>query len=132
MTHSIHEIEGIDPPSAALLVARGITNIHELLRRTGTPAQRNALARKLGVTRERLADWIGRADLLRLTGASAALVGMLEACGVRSCAELQHRVAANLYARLKLFNDSRRLLDPMPSLEQIEAWIIEAANLVAG
>lgn len=131
MTQPIHEIQGLDPASHALLLTRGITTIYELLQRTNSPMRRNTLARKLGVSRERLADWINQADLLRLSGANAALVSMLGECGVRSCAELQHRVASSLYARLMAANDARRLLDPLPSLEQIEQWIIEAANLMA-
>lgn len=54
---------------------------------------------------------------------------LLEECGVDSCKELQHRVAANLAAKLKEVNDAKKITHHAPTLAQVESWVTEAAEL---
>jgi predicted flap endonuclease-1-like 5' DNA nuclease len=78
-----------------------------------------------------LTEWVNRADLMRLKGVGTEFANLLEDCGVDSCKELQHRVAANLHAKLVSANEEKHITHHAPSLGQVEDWIKEAATLSA-
>jgi prephenate dehydratase len=59
------------------------------------------------------------------------MANLLEECGVDSCKELQHRVAANLQTKLKATNDEKHITHHAPTVAQVEDWIREAAQLSA-
>ena len=129
MTHTIEEIKGLDPTTQQKMTALGITTIEDLLDQAATSSKHRALAQELGVNSSQLTEWLNRADLMRLTGVGAEMANLLEECGVDSCRELQHRVPANLYTKLKSTNDEQKITNHAPSQAQIEAWIAEAAVL---
>lgn len=132
MAHKIAEIKGLDAVIEQKLLAANITTVEDLLAATDTAAKRNALVNQLGVNASQLTDWINRADLMRLKGVGTEMANLLEECGVDSCRELQHRVAANLHAKLKETNDAQRITHHAPTLAQVEEWIREAATFAAG
>jgi prephenate dehydratase len=68
---------------------------------------------------------------MRLKGVGGEMANLLEECGVDSCKELQHRVAANLQAKLKTTNDAKKITHHAPTLAQVEEWIKEAATIAA-
>ena len=116
---------------ASKLGSAGIMTTDWLLTAAGTASQRNALATKLGTTSSEVTEWVNRADLMRLKGVGTEMANLLEDCGVDSCKELQHRVAANLHAKLKSVNDEKHITNHAPSLGQVEDWIKEAATFAA-
>jgi predicted flap endonuclease-1-like 5' DNA nuclease len=132
MAHKIAEIKGLDAVIEQKLLAANITTVEDLLAATDTAAKRNALVNQLGVNASQLTDWINRADLMRLKGVGTEMANLLEECGVDSCRELQHRVAANLHAKLKETNDAQRITHHAPTLAQVVEWIREAATFAAG
>ena len=132
MAHKIAEIKGLDAVIEQKLLAANITTVEELLAATDTAAKRNALVNQLGVNASQLTDWINRADLMRLKGVGTEMANLLEECGVDSCRELQHRVAANLHTKLKETNDAQLITHHAPTLAQVEEWIREAATFAAG
>lgn len=131
MAHKIAEIKGLSEEMQTKMGAANIATVEHLLEQTATPAQRNALAQQLGVTSSQLTEWVNRADLMRLKGVGTEMANLLEECGVDSCKELQHRVAANLQAKLKATNDEKHITHHAPPLAQVEEWIQEAAQLSA-
>jgi hypothetical protein len=131
MAHTIAEIKGMSATAQATLAAAEIRTVEQLLERTSTAPERNALAKQLGVSSAELTEWINRADLMRLKGVGTEMANLLEECGVDSCKELQHRVAANLQAKLKATNDGKKITHHAPTLAQVEEWIREAATFTA-
>ena len=131
MAHKIAEIKGMDAAAQTKLAEAKITTVEQLLEQAGTAQQRNALAKQLGVTSSQLTEWVNRADLMRLKGVGTEMANLLEECGVDSCKELQHRVAANLQAKLKSVNDEKKITHHAPTLAQVEEWIREAATFAA-
>ena len=129
MTHRIAEITGLDAPVQQQLAAMGIITREQLLEEANSPAQRIILARRLGVSAGQLTEWVNRADLMRLTGVSTEMANLLEECGVDSCKELQHRVAVNLYIKLKAVNDEKHITHHVPSVNQVDEWIRQAIIL---
>src|SRR5689334_11413277 len=125
MAHKIAEIKGMDASIQSKLEAAHIMTVEHLLEQAGTAAQRTALAKQLEVSSSQLTEWINRADLMRLKGVGTEMANLLEECGVDSCKELQHRVAANLHGKLKATNDEQKITHHAPTLAQVEAWIDE-------
>jgi predicted flap endonuclease-1-like 5' DNA nuclease len=131
MAHKIAEIKGMSAAAEAKLVEAQITTIEQLLAQAGTAKDRAALAKQLEVSSSELTEWVNRADLMRLKGVGSEMANLLEECGVDSCKELQHRVAANLYTKLKATNDEKQITHHAPTLAQIQEWIAESATLAA-
>jgi len=131
MAHKIAEIKGMDATAQAKLAAAQIGTVEQLLEQASTAQERNALAKQLGVSSAQLTEWINRADLMRLKGVGTEMANLLEECGVDSCKELQHRVAANLHTKLKAANDEKKITHHAPTLVQVEEWIREAATFAA-
>jgi predicted RecB family nuclease len=131
MAHKIAEIKGMTDAAQAKLVAAGITTIEELLTNADTAKERAALAKQIEVPVSELTEWVNRADLMRLKGVGSEMANLLEECGVDSCKELQHRVAANLHAKLKATNDEKKITHHAPTLAQVEEWIAESATFAA-
>jgi hypothetical protein len=132
MDHRIGEIKGLAESFKAQLQERQIDTVEDLLTRTAGRADRERLARDLGVEPAQLTEWINRADLMRLNGVGAEYANLLEECGVDSCKELQHRVPDNLHAKLTEVNAAKRIVERAPGLAQVRAWIDEAATFAKG
>jgi predicted flap endonuclease-1-like 5' DNA nuclease len=128
MADNIADIKGLDEAHQAKLTSVNITTTAELLAQAGTAALRSALAKQIDVDLKVLTEWVNRADLMRLKGVGSEMANLLEEAGVDSCKELQHRVAANLHAKLKTLNDERHITHHAPTLAQVEAWVAEAAE----
>ena len=132
MAHKIAEIKGMDATAQTKLAEAQISTVEQLLAKASTAQERTALAKQLGVSSAQLTEWINRADLMRLKGVGTEMANLLEECGVDSCKELQHRVAANLQTKLKATNDEKKITHHAPTLAQVEEWIREAATFAAG
>jgi predicted flap endonuclease-1-like 5' DNA nuclease len=131
MADKISDIKDMDPALAAKLTGANIKTTDDLLAQAGTSKQRNDLAKTLGLDSSQLTEWVNRADLMRLNGVGREMANLLEECGVDSCKELSHRVAANLQANLKKANDEKKITHHAPTLAQVEEWVKEAATLSA-
>lgn len=128
--HRIAEIKGLDVGFRTKLAAMSIHTVEDLLERAADGSKRASLAKGLGVESAEVTEWVNRADLMRLRGVGMEMANLLEVCGVDSCKELQHRVAENLYAKLKTTNDAERITHHAPSLRQVTSWVIEAKRFV--
>ena len=131
MAHKIAEIKGMDATVYAKLAEAQIGTVEQLLAQTSTVPERTALAKQLGVSSSQLTEWVNRADLMRLKGVGTEMANLLEECGVDSCKELQHRVAANLQTKLKATNDEKKITHHAPTVAQVEEWISEAKTFAA-
>jgi len=131
MAHKIGEIKGLDASAQEKLTQAHISTVEDLLKETGTPQQRSAMAKQLGVSSSQLTEWINRADLMRLKGVGTEMANLLEECGVDSCKELQHRKPESLEAKLKEINSAKKITHHVPPLAQVQEWVKEAATFAA-
>ncbi|HEY7780206.1 MAG TPA: DUF4332 domain-containing protein [Ktedonobacterales bacterium] len=131
MTNKIAEIKGMTSAAEAKLQGANITTTDELLKATAAAHDRAELAKKIGVEPAQLTEWLNRADLMRLKGVGTEMANLLEECGVDSTKELQHRVAANLHAKLKETNDQKHITHHAPTEAQVEEWIQESKTWAA-
>lgn len=120
----VEAITGIDDAAKATLNDAGIVWLDEFLEVAGSADGRKALGTQTGITPSQLLEWANRADLMRLSGVTAAFADLLENAGVDTVRELAQRNAANLYQ--KLYEAAGNLA---PTQSDVENWIAAAKEL---
>ena len=95
MTYKIIDIQGVGPVYAEKLIAAGIETVDQLLEKGKTPKGRKELEEATGINGKLILTWVNHADLFRIKGIGPQFSELLEASGVDTVKELQHRVAVN-------------------------------------
>lgn len=129
MKYKIEEIEGIGPAYGAKLKAIGIADTDALLSRCGARQGRTDVAKETGLDESRLLKWANMADLMRISGVGEEFSELLEAAGVDTVKELQHRNAENLAAKMAEVNAAKKLTRVAPAASQVMKWIEQAKTL---
>ena len=66
---------------------------------------------------------------MRINGVGPQFSELLEAAGVDTVKELQHRVPANLQAKLEEVNEQKHLVRRVPALVEVEKMVAQAKEL---
>ncbi len=126
---SLIAIEGIGEVYAKKLAQAGIRSTEALLARAATRKDRKALAQETGISEEKILEWVNRADLFRVPGIGEEYSDLLENAGVDTVAELSRRNAENLHEAMVKVNAEKNLVNRMPSVKMVQAWIQAAKSL---
>jgi predicted flap endonuclease-1-like 5' DNA nuclease len=129
MAYPIDKIEGIGPASSEKLSAAGIKTTADLLEECGSAKGRKHMAERTGLSEKQLLKWANMADLMRITGIGEEYAELLEAAGVDTVRELQHRNAESLLAKMTEVNEAKKLTRRVPTVGQVGAWIDQAKTL---
>ena len=129
MSKSIESIEGIGPAYGAKLREAGCGSPSQLLRDGATRKGREKIAKDTGISSAVILRCVNMADLFRVKGIAGQFAELLEASGVDTIKELRNRNAANLAAKMKETNASKRLTRTVPSEKTLAAWIEQASKL---
>ena len=129
MAYKIDEIEGIGPAYMEKLSAAKISTTDHLLEYCGGAKGRKEVAEKTGVSEKHLLNWANMADMMRVSGIGPQFAELLEASGVDTVKELQHRNAANLATKMEEVNKEKNLANAVPAESVIEKWIEQAKEL---
>lgn len=129
MKYNIEEIEGIGPTYGEKLKGAGIADTEALLARCGGRKGRADVAKETGLDESRLLKWANMADLMRISGVGEEYSELLEAAGVDTVKELQHRNAENLAAKMAEVNETKKLTRALPAASQVASWIEQAKTL---
>jgi predicted flap endonuclease-1-like 5' DNA nuclease len=127
--YKIDEIEGIGPTYKEKLNSGGVQTTDDLLNLCCDAKGRKSMAEKTGLGESQLLKWANMADLMRISGVGEEYSELLEAAGVDTVKELQHRNAENLAAKMKEVNDEKSLTRAIPSASQVEKWVEQAKAL---
>jgi hypothetical protein len=76
-----------------------------------------------------LLRWANIADRMRVKGVNKEYAELLQAAGVDTVRELQHRNPAKLAARMAAANKQRKLVRLLPSEKVVARWIDHAKKL---
>lgn len=125
----VEKIESVGPVYAEKLAAAGIKSVEELLEKCTTRKGRTEVAEVTGIPDKLILKWANQADLMRIKGVGPEFAELLEAAGVDTVAELKHRKAENLAARMKEVNEVRMITRQSPSAKPVADWIEQAKNL---
>jgi predicted flap endonuclease-1-like 5' DNA nuclease len=125
----IEDVEGIGPAYVEKLVKAGVKTTDDLLARGARPKGRDELEKATGISHAKILGWVNRVDLYRLDGVGSEYSDLLEEAGVDSPAELAHRFAGNLAAKLEEINKAKKLVRRVPTEKVVAGWIEQAKKL---
>jgi len=123
------EFETLGTDVAEKLQKAGIKNCSELLERGKNPSGREAFVADLDLQSKEVLTLVNYADLCRITGISLKRASLLEAAGVDTVPELAQRNPANLFEKIQGVNKKKKILEQMPSKQDVAAWVAEAKKL---
>ncbi len=129
MSYKIDEIEGIGPTYKEKLVEAKIQTTDDFLKFCCESKGRKTVAEKTGLSEKHLLKWANMADMMRISGVGPQYAELLEASGVDTVKELQHRNATNLAAKMAEVNTEKNLANAVPAETVIEKWIEQAKDL---
>ncbi len=132
MTVAIKLLRGVDEGLAARLRKLGLTDSAKFLTATRTPAMREDIAQKAGISADLVLELTNRADLSRVKGIAQVYSDLLEIAGVDTVAELANRRPDNLTAKLAEINAAQKVSRRTPPLSLVEDWIAQAKALGRG
>lgn len=122
-------IEGIGEVYELKFKEAGVTSVEGLLKAGSVQQGRDDLAAKLGVGEKLILKWVNHADLFRVKGIAGEYAELLEAAGVDTVIELGQRRPEVLAAKLLSVNNAKKLVRQVPSLKQVEEWVVQADKL---
>ena len=125
----IEDIEGIGPVYAKKLTEAGITSVAQLLKVGAGPKGREELAKKAGIDRKLILEWVNHADLYRIKGVGQEYSDLLEEAGVDTVVELATRKPENLHAKILEVNTTKKLVRRPPSAKMVADWVLQAKEL---
>ena len=131
-SYSIAEIRAISPFYAAKLKAAGIRSTSKLLDRASTPKLRKDLAKATNIPMKLILEWANIADLTRVPGVALDYAELLVAADVDTVPDLKRRNACKLVARMVAVNETKKLVDLLPSEKRVARWIEAAKSLDPG
>ena len=129
MAISISKLRGMTPELASKLKERGIVYTDQFLDATKTSAQREDLAKQLGVESRAVLELANRVDLARIKGIAGVFSDLLEHAGVDTVMELATRNPENLHATLVQINAEKKLAGRTPPLSAVKDWVAQAKEL---
>lgn len=127
--YKIEQMEQVGSIVGAVFANVGITTVALLLENAKTSAQRYSLAEKTGITESTILKYANMADLFRIDGVGIEYSELLESSGVDTVVELSSRIPENLLEKMSEINEKYGLVIKLPTLSQVENWIIEAKLL---
>ena len=127
--YKLDYVEGIGPVYAQKLADAGIHTPLELLQAGATPKGRQEIADKTGISSALILTWVNHTDLYRIKGVGSEFADLLEASGVDTVVELATRNPQNLYEKMVVVNDEKKLVRQTPTLPQVLDWVEQAGTL---
>jgi predicted flap endonuclease-1-like 5' DNA nuclease len=127
--YKIEQVEGIGPIVGEKLRAVGVSTTDELLAKSKTPAERQALSAASGLSEAQVLKFANMADLYRIGGVGSEFAELLVAAGVDTVPELAQRNAENLSKRMAKLNQEMDLTRHVPLESQVTRWVEQAKVL---
>jgi len=122
-------IEGIGPKYAEKLLKAGVQSVESLLKLGSNPQGRKKLAETADISGDLILEWVNHADLYRIKGVGEEYSDLLEEAGVDTVVELSKRVPKNLFEKMQMVNEEKKLVRRLPVLAQVEDWVKQAKEL---
>lgn len=126
---SIAAIRAIGHRDATKLRKARVRTTDSLLQQASTRTGRSELSERTGIATADLLRWAQQADLMRVNGIGSEYADLLSAAGVDTLKALRRRNATNLMELITQVNTKRRAVQRLPTVEMVQAWIDEAAEL---
>ena len=124
MYRTLEYLRGISDGDVRRLRSRGIQHTNQLLHRTSLAIDRKRLAKKTGISPDRLLEFAHQCTLLEVSGMDRVLP-VIRRLGIDSMKALRAQDAQELHAKLV----GAIGLAGAPSLSDVQYWISQATAL---
>jgi len=121
---TLEYLSGISDDDVARLRAAGIHHTNQLLHRTSLDIDRRRLAKKTGISTDRLFEFVNQCTLLEVSGMER-WIPLVRRLGINSMPDLRAQDARELHAKLL----EAIGLAGAPTLTDVQYWIGQAAAL---
>ena len=128
-SYPLEYVEGIGPVYAGKLKEIGIVTPLDLLKGGAFPKGRAEIAEKSGISGKLILEWVNHCDLYRIKGIGSEWADLLEEAGVDTVVELSMRNPKNLFDKMNLVNEEKKLVRKTPAQAQVEDWVGQAKQL---
>jgi len=126
MTYKMSEFTGIGQDHVTKLREAGIENTDDMLRLWADQPNRDSLATKAGIDGKQFAGFASMSRLARVKNVGPKYVEVLMAAGVDGPKSLFEYTPESLVKRLGEVMAEKKLTSPMPPLEVVETWFVDA------
>ena len=126
MRYKLEEVAAIGSLNGSKLAQESISSTEDLLRTCGTPADRDRLSERTGISSQTLLKWVRLADLMRIAGVSPQFAQLLEASGVDTVGQLGNRNATTLADKMVEINSHMQVAEDTPLPTIVEGWVAQA------
>jgi len=124
MYRTLEYLSGISDSDVSRLRAVGIRHTNQLLHRASLDIDRRRLAKKTGVSADRLLEFVNQCTLLEVSGLER-WVPLIRRLGINSMPDLRAQDAVALHAKLLEVIG----LAGAPTLSDVQYWISQATGL---
>jgi uncharacterized protein DUF4332 len=124
MYRTLEYLSGISDEDVRRLRAVGIRHTNQLLHRTSLDIDRRRLAKKTGISPERLLEFVHQCTLLEVSGMDR-WIALVRRLGIDSMADLRAQDPKSLHARLV----EAIGLAGAPSISDVQYWISQGTAL---
>ncbi len=122
----LEKLIGIGDKQVARLIKAGIKDTDALLRKGSTPDGRAELAAATKIGSRRIADWVHRADLIRIKGIDDDYARLLLRAGVAGVVDLSTRNPMELAGEVEIAAAIERMAKKTPRAATLSNWIEQA------
>ncbi len=129
-SYDIEEIEGIGKGYGKRLRSMDIATTADLLARSKTPEEREAIAETVKVEPFVVGKWVSMADLIRVPGIRGQFAELLEASGIKSVDHLALQSASILTKKMEEVNAVEHRTRINPTENMVTEWINSAKDIV--
>jgi len=126
----LNSLKGITDKQIERLKEAGVRGTARLLTWGSTPDGRREIAKAAKVPIQRIANWVQRADLMRVKGVSDDYARLLARAGVEDIADLSTRNPAELADEVEIASAVERDVRRLPSKAMIAGWIEQARLMI--
>jgi hypothetical protein len=124
MYRTLEYLDGISDEDVRRLRAVGIRHTNQLLHRTSLDIDRRRLSKKIGITAERLLEFVHQCTLLEVSGMER-WIRLMRRLGIDSMQDLRTQDARELHGKLV----EAIGLAGAPTLSDVQYWISQATAL---
>jgi tetratricopeptide (TPR) repeat protein len=121
-------LEIVGETHAKQLKQQGIISRDDLVSKAATPAIRQELAERTGISPDLLQRWALLADMMRVVGTDIPQANLMVTADVDSLKLLKESNPDELAMLLHQVNQSRSLVKQTPEVETVRKWVKEASN----
>ena len=128
--NSIDSINGMTHTEATKLRRARVRTTVTFLQIASTRSGRALLTKETGIISPKLLHWAKRAELMKIKNLGRDYADLLEAVGVESVADLKRRNPESLHEMMHNANQTKKIVDRMPSLKRVTNWIDDSKDIV--